>query len=1059
MKKILPFCVFLLLIMLFNRSYAQVVINEYSCSNTSSFTDNYGEYNDWIELYNTSSTAVNLNGYHLSDKKTNPVKWQFGAVTIPANGYLRIWASGRDINTGTNLHTNFKLTQCMPEAIVFANTLGGIIDSLTLKPTQEGHSRGRTTNGAATWSVFINPTPNASNANPQSEYAGRPVMSVAPGFYTSSQNITITSSTPGVTIRYTLDGTTPTTSSTQYTGPVSITSTKVLRARAFSSLATVPASFVESNTYFINDPHTVEVVSIYGDQIMTLMNGTQSEPYTGLEYFDHNGVLKSETYGNSNKHGNDSWAYNQRGIDFVSKDQYGYNYAIVDQIFNSKPRTEFQHIIFKAAANDNYPFEMPGAAHIRDAYVQTLSQKAHLHMDERTWAPSVLYVNGQYWGVYDTREKVDDADFMEYYHNTKEDSLQMLKTWGSTWSEYGGAQAQTDWNNLKNFITSNSMTVPANYNYVDSLYSIKSLADYVILNSFVVCSDWLNWNTIWWRGLNVNADKKKWRYCLWDEDATFNHYINYTGIPNTNTNADPCDPNSLSNPGGQGHVPILNALLQNQTFYQYYIMRYFDLLNGPMSCSRMTQILDSMISVIQPEMQQHITRWGTGGSYADWQNNVTTLRNFIQQRCDSVVHQFEDCWPVTGPWPIKVNVSPAGSGTITLNSLDLSSFIWSGQYPGNMTMLMTAHPNTGYCFDHWELQYHTPTPSISDTSVSFLLTGNQGDSIIAHFAVPGTTPTATATPATICVGDTSQLQISSGANVTWSPATGLSCTNCPNPIATPTFTTTYTATVVGGCSPGTATVTVTITQPGIVNPTVTASYTSVCPGDTTQLHCSTSETYSWTPAAGLSCTDCADPVVAPAVTTTYTVAVTNSCTTGTGTITINITSPPVLSSTGDQTICKGKGIELSASGATSYVWSPDSSLSCGNCANPTATPDTSVVYTVIGANGPGAGCKDTLQITVFVTEDCPDLYIPTGFSPNGDDNNDMYFIFGDMKAMVLVIYDRWGHQVFKTQEQKFGWDGTDDGKAVPPGVYGFRLDVTFRDGTVFSKTGNITLVR
>jgi hypothetical protein len=681
---------------------AQVVINEYSCSNVNSFTDNFGEYEDWIELFNTTAAPVSLNNWFMSDKTTNPTKWQITTATVPANGFLRIWASGRDIGTGT-LHANFKLTQCLPEAIVLADPSGLIIDSITLKPAQAGHSRGRTTNGAATWSVFINPTPGASNASPYAEYATRPTMSVACGFYATAQTVTITTPDPGITLRYTTNGNEPTAASTAYTIPINISATTVLRAKAFSSTPSIPASFVESNTYFINSPHTVNVISIFGDQMMTLMNGTQSDPEAGLEYFDQSGTFRTEGFGTCNKHGNDSWSYPQRGIDFVDHDQYGYNYALLYQIFNSKPRTEFQRIILKAAANDNYPFETPGSAyawgpasqlgavHIRDAYVMTLSQKANLHMDARTWAPSVLYINGQYWGVYDTREKVDDADYTNYYWNTDENDLQMLKTWGGTWSEYGGTQAQTDWNNLATFITTNSMAVPANYNYVDSLYSIKSLTDYVILNSFCVTSDWLNWNTIWWRGINPNAAKKKWRYDLWDEDATFHHYINYTGVPNTNADADPCDPETLGDPGGEGHVPVLNALLQNPDFRQYYVMRYFDLLNGPMKCDRMTAILDSMVNVIQPEMQGQINKWG--GIYGDWWANYQDLRAFIQARCDTVTALFNDCYSTTGPYPIKVNVDPPGSGTIDLNSLNLTSFIWSGIYPGAINMILKAHAN------------------------------------------------------------------------------------------------------------------------------------------------------------------------------------------------------------------------------------------------------------------------------------------------------------------------------------------------------------------------------
>ena len=165
------------------------------------------------------------------------------------------------------------------------------------------------------------------------------------------------------------------------------------------------------------------------------------------------------------------------------------------------------------------------------------------------------------------------------------------------------------------------MTVQANYDYVKGIYNTGSIIDYFLLNSYVVASDWLNWNTAWWRGLDPNGDKKKWRYALWDMDATFDHYINYTGVPSTSPTADPCDPSSLNDPGGQGHVPIWNALLTNDDFFDDYINRWQDLANGPLSCSNMVGLLDSMIAIINPEMPRQINRWG-GGTYNDWLGNV-----------------------------------------------------------------------------------------------------------------------------------------------------------------------------------------------------------------------------------------------------------------------------------------------------------------------------------------------------------------------------------------------------------------------------------------------------
>lgn len=345
-------------------------------------------------------------------------------------------------------------------------------------------------------------------------------------------------------------------------------------------------------------------------------------------------------------------------------------------------------------------------------------------MDERSWAPVIIYLNGQYWGVYDVREKVDDLDFTDYYYKQDDPNVQFLQTWGGTWSAYGGPQAQTDWNTIRNFITSNSMAVPANYAYVDSVFNIESFVDYFVYNSWLVTSDWLDWNTAWWRGLDPAGDKKKWRYTLWDMDAILGHYINYTGIPDPSPNADPCNVEGLPDPGGQGHTQILNALMANPDFEQYYQSRYIDLMNTKLNCTFALPLLDSMIAVIDPEMTAQCAKWG--GSYATWKANAATFRSEVDQRCTALTQGLIDCYSLTGPYTVTFDVSPPGAGNIQINSIVPPSYIYSGSYFGGIVTKLKAIPNSPYVFDHWEMPAHTPTPSsTSDTAeVSFTSSEN-----------------------------------------------------------------------------------------------------------------------------------------------------------------------------------------------------------------------------------------------------------------------------------------------------------------------------------------------
>ena len=720
---------------------SQILINEYSGANYDTYTDNYGEYEDWIELYNPSPNDVDLNGWFLTDKTNNPTKWMFpSSFVVPSLGTVIVYCSGRDEINANNAHSNFKITQTKGnEVLMLSDASSTFQDSVKVFPNQNSHSRGRETDGSANWSVFTTATPGASNAGAMQEYATSPVFSQAGGYNSSAINLSLSSPDSNITIYYTINGDEPNNSSTVYSGPINITNTTVVKAIAYSADPFVPASFIDYHTFFVNDVHTIPILSISGNSgsggLEDLLDGgwgsSSLEPEGTIEWFDENGILLDKGTGEFNKHGNDSWAYDQRGFDYIMRDQFGYNYALKDQVFATKDRDKFQRVIVKAAANDNYPFSYGGSgAHIRDAYVHHLSQIGDLRLDERSTSSCIVYLNGSYWGVYEMREKVDDHDFTDYYYDQDKNNLQYLKTWGGTWTEYGAPNAQPDWNNFVDFVTNNPMSVQANYLQAKSEYNMGSLIDYFLLNSYVVCQDWLNWNTAWWRGMDPNGEKKKWRYTLWDMDNTFDHGTNYTGIPSSDPNAEPCDPSTLGNTGGQGHVPIWNEMLTNQEFHNDYINRWQDLANGPLSCSFMIHILDSMIAVIEPEMPRQIATWG--GTYNAWQSNVSDLRNFILARCDSMNAGFVDCdTAITGIFNVNVEIIGVGEIEMSNNNIinDLNTPFSDERFGGVDLPFEVKSGN----FDHWELVYSSGTYTY-DPYVDTLVVDLQGDiTVRAYF--------------------------------------------------------------------------------------------------------------------------------------------------------------------------------------------------------------------------------------------------------------------------------------------------------------------------------------
>ncbi len=352
---------FLLLALLGTQVYSQVVINEYSASNWKQFQDNHNDYEDWFELYNVGGLDVDLSGYHLSDDDDELNKWTIPAGTIiAANDFILIWCSGRDVVEGDNFHVNFRLTQTKnnPDQIILSDAGLNIIDSLTMDFTLTHNARARSVDGSANWKVCTDPTPGATNntALMFSAYSDRPEMNLAGGFYNTPVYVSISTIEPSGEIHFTLDGTEPKLNDPIYTDSILIENTTVLKARTFSPDPNILPGKIQFNTYFINVSHTMSVVSIAADTLLELANGDQDlEPIGSIEIFGADLDSKTRSYGELNSHGQDSWANDQRSIDWVSRDEFGYSNALKEKFFDVSERDEFQRMIFRAAGDDNYP--------------------------------------------------------------------------------------------------------------------------------------------------------------------------------------------------------------------------------------------------------------------------------------------------------------------------------------------------------------------------------------------------------------------------------------------------------------------------------------------------------------------------------------------------------------------------------------------------------------------------------------------------------------------------------------------------------------------------------
>ncbi len=747
------FFLFFFLFFIALSSKAQVFINEYSAANLLTIKDDFSRYEDWVELYNSSNETLDISGYSLSDSPNSPKKWQFPkGTTIKNAGYVVVWCDGRDtltkLGTGRNYHTNFKLTQTKKKAetLTLSDTSGKIIDAIKIQKTRANQSRGRRENEDSTWVIFAKPTPKFANSGKYFKgNAEKPEFNVKSGFYAAAQNIQMNTKEPNSTIYYTTNGAEPTlTNAKVYKDSLVVSKTTVVKAFVVSKDTLIQPSFTEFSTYFIDIQHNMKTVSITGGTTLeSLANGTKALiPYGSFELFDESGERKATTFGEFNAHGQDSWVNKQRSLDFVSRDECGYDSAIKDKLFDMSERTEYQRIILRAAGDDNYPNgsgTKGGGAHLRDAFLQNIVKEGKMNLDVREGTKAVVYINAKYWGVYDLRERPEDHDYTEFNYGQGKYDLQYLQTWGTTRIEYGGDAALTDWKKFTDYVRKADLRDSVAYKYVTDRLDVKSLADYIITNSVSVCSDWINYNTGWWRGLNPEGTHHKWGYQLWDNDATFGYYRNYTHVPDTAANkAKPCHVELFSDtmkvvlraaniakdtvvvsgktyfPGDtitkptfqkvwvdlNYHMKIFSKLRQNPVYNQYYLTRYADLMNTVFSQENMLYYLDKDYQTIKPEMARHIAKWG--GTMAEWEKNVAKLRNYIIRRTDYLTEGMKSCYQLTGPYDVTFEVEGTQDATLEINSQIVNKFPYVGKYFGNIdTKINAASPNTNLMFDAW----------------------------------------------------------------------------------------------------------------------------------------------------------------------------------------------------------------------------------------------------------------------------------------------------------------------------------------------------------------------
>ena len=419
--------------------------------------------------------------------------------------------------------------------------------------------------------------------------------------------------------------------------------------------------------------------------------------------------------------------------------------------------------------------------------------------------------------------------------------------------------------------------------------------------------------------------------------------------------------------------------------------------------------------------------------------------------------------------PVKIVASPQAQLTQTANGCTPVTITFAGSLSVADTSALTwqwsfGNGNTSALINPPEQVY-----SVAGTyPVKLLVTNSSGckDTVLTSvqaFALPVVNA---GVDTLICKGTGRTLHASGAVSYAWTPSTGLSCTNCASPVATPDSAITYTVrgTSADGCQ-NTDDVLVKVKYPFIMT---NSRGDSLCKGSALKLFASGAYTYSWSPSTGLNSTSSATPTANPIVTTTYQVIGTDDkhCFSDTALVPIRVFDLPTVEAGPDKTINVGQTIDLVptiSADVVDVLWNPTGSIFRSSYPSVTIKPRETTTYTVAVKNNGGCTARD--NVTVYVICNGANVFIPNTFSPNGDGSNDVFYPRGTglFSIKTARVFNRWGEVVYEKAEfmpndAAAGWDGTFKGKKLNTDVYIYVIEILCDNNTLLTYKGNIALI-
>ena len=516
-------------------------------------------------------------------------------------------------------------------------------------------------------------------------------ISLPGGLYATNQSVILTS--PGGAVRYTLDGRNPRSTSPLYSSPIPITATTVLRARCFES-GKAPGPIV-TRTYFrgetlanvayvsiVADPETLfgNAIGIYTNQHETVTGSYGlKDVYKGkdapgnVEFFAPRSGGFAAGCG-IRIGGENNWVHPQKALNIAICGKYGDD-DITHDLF---PGTQIPvHTGFTLRdGGDNWDKDM-----LRDALYPKLA-KGFLNVDTAAYRPSVVFINGAYYGLHDVRQRWDDMWFAQQYHIPADKIDHLLYGHITSAATTLGADKGTsdDWLALIDFIATADLNVTANWAYVESKIDIDSYMDFVISESYGNNTSWHH-NREFWKEKSPGA---KWRWFLTDMDRTF-FTSNLTGVL-----AD------ILNSGDE----LMIHFKTNTAFKQRLAQRYAAHMASTFKPARVDAVISQMDTEVASLVPRHVTRWAPNGTTVSSRNsNIQQVKDYAVQRAANFAAEVSTQLGTGTAVDFTLGVNNAAQGTVAVQGVPVPASTFK-MFP-NAAFTLHAVPAPGYAFSSW----------------------------------------------------------------------------------------------------------------------------------------------------------------------------------------------------------------------------------------------------------------------------------------------------------------------------------------------------------------------